>query len=113
MCLDISSVEAQLGQVHATPYGRNRPSEGTGPDVGSTINIAIHIYVGMRFGPVAAVAFGLRLRASGRWVAAPMPRRRPSSGTGTRLRAPIVILGDAEYGLFSVYKSSVFLLLYR
>jgi len=44
---------------------------------------------------------------------APMSRRKPSSGTGTRLRAPVVILGFAEYGLFSVYKSSVFLLLYR
>jgi hypothetical protein len=44
---------------------------------------------------------------------APMLRRRPSSGTGTRLRAPGVILGFAEYGLFSVYKSSVFLLLYQ
>jgi len=39
---------------------------------------------------------------------APMLRRRPSSGTGTRLRAPVVILGFGEYGLFSVYKSSVF-----
>jgi hypothetical protein len=44
---------------------------------------------------------------------APMLRRRPSSGTGTQLRAPVVILGFAEYGLFSVYKSSVFLILYR
>jgi hypothetical protein len=42
-----------------------------------------------------------------------MLRRRPSSGTGTRLRAPVVILGFAEYGLFSVYKSSIFLLLYQ
>jgi len=42
-----------------------------------------------------------------------MHRRWPSPGTGGRLRAPVVILGFAEYGLFSVYKSSVFLLLYR
>jgi len=38
-----------------------------------------------------------------------MPRRRPSPGTGTRLWAPVVILGFAEYGLFSVYKFSVLL----
>ena len=56
---------------------------------------------------------GLRLRASGRWLVAPMLRRRSSSGTGTRIRDPVVILGFAEYVLFSVYKSSVFLLLYR
>jgi len=30
---------------------------------------------------------------------APMPRRRPSPGTGSRLWAPDVILGFAEYGL--------------
>jgi len=44
---------------------------------------------------------------------APMLRRRPSSGTSTRLRAPVVILGFTEYGLFSVYKFSIFRLLYR
>jgi len=40
-----------------------------------------------------------------RWLVAPMglacqhAERRPSSGTGTRLRAPVVILGFTEYGL--------------
>jgi len=82
--------------------------------------------VGMRFGLVASVAFGGLQPPSAKgcehqagglrspWASpAPMLRRRPSSGTGARLRAQVVILGFAEYGLFSVYKSSVFLLLYR
>jgi len=33
-----------------------------------------------------AAPIGLRRRASGRWLVAPMLRRRPSSGTGSRLR---------------------------
>jgi hypothetical protein len=37
-----------------------------------------------------------------------MPRRRLSPGAGTRLQAQVVILGAAEYGLFSVYKPSIF-----
>jgi hypothetical protein len=62
---------------------------------------------------------GLRLPASGHWLVAPMglacphAEEEPSSGTGTRLWAPVVILGFAEYGLFSVYMFSIFLLLYR
>jgi len=42
-----------------------------------------------------------------------MLRSRPSSGTSTQLQAPVVILGFADYGLFTVYKFSIFLLLYR
>jgi hypothetical protein len=44
---------------------------------------------------------------------APMPRRRPCSGTSSQLWAPGVILGFTEYGLFSVYKSAAFSLFVR
>jgi len=32
-----------------------------------------------------------------------MPRRRPSLGGDARHRAPVVIVGAAEYGLFFLY----------
>jgi hypothetical protein len=37
----------------------------------------------------------------------PIPRRRPSLGSDARHRAPVVILGFAEYGLIFVYKPAV------
>jgi hypothetical protein len=37
-----------------------------------------------------------------------MARRKPSLGTGTRLRAPAVTLREAEYGLFSLYSPAAF-----
>ena len=49
-------------------------------------------------------AGGLRCQSAS---PAPTPRRRPSPGTGSRLWALDVILGEAEYGFFSVYKSTI------
>jgi len=60
---------------------------------------------------MACVAFGLRLRAFGRWLAAPMgrhqspmPRSKSSPGSDARHRSPDVILGFVEYALsFPIY----------
>jgi hypothetical protein len=37
-----------------------------------------------------------------------MPRNRPSLESDSRHRAPVVILGEAEYGLFPLYSPAAF-----
>jgi len=43
----------------------------------------------------------------------PMPSRRSSLGTSTRLRAPTVILGFAEFGPFSLFSPTALSLFVR
>jgi hypothetical protein len=55
------------------------------------IPVLYFVFVGTGFGPMACVAFGLKLRAWGRWLAAPMGRHQPPCrGVGL---APAVMLG--------------------
>jgi len=71
----------------------------------------LRVYVLTRVASLVFDAGGLGDEASGLRPPlaspAPMPRRRPSPGISTRLRALDVILGFAEYGLFSVYKLAI------